>query len=116
MNRVPPIREEVWHEAQQRVLAYLQCLRLPSPENLELALEALKQARAGLDHSPEAHPVTESWRALHRLLAEKPLPEAQDRGLPELKILSPVGIQGLCGAIQPMPALNRGSMVPGKLR
>jgi len=116
MNRVQPIREEAWHEAQQRVLAYVQFLRLSSPEDLELALKALKQARAGLEHSPEAHPVTESWRALQRLLSEEPVPYSQDHGSLEGKIPSLVGIRRLCGEIQPMPALNRGFMVPGKLR
>lgn len=116
MSRGQPIHEEGWHKAQQRVLAYLQFLRLPSPENLELALKALKRARAGLEESPEAHPVTESWRALQALLAEEPLPDVQDPGSLQGEIPSLIGIQRFCGEIQSMPPLNRGSMVPGKLR
>lgn len=117
MSHGPPIREEAWQEAQRRILAYLEFLRLPCPENLELALKALKQARASLEVSPEAHPVTESWRALQRLLAEEPIPDTQDPSWSlERRIPSLTGIQGLCGEIQPVPALNRGFMVPGKLR
>ena len=116
MSRGQPIREEAWQKAQQRVLAYLQFLRLPSPENLELALKALKRAGAGLGDSPEAHPVTESFRALQTLLGEEPFPDAQAPGSAEGKISSLMGIPALCRKIQAMPALNRGSMVPGKLR
>lgn len=116
MSRGQPIREEAWRKAQQRVLAYLQYLNLPSPENLELALKALKRARAELEDSPEAHPATESWRALQTLLSEEPVPDVQDLSASQGKMPSLIGIQGLCGEIQSMPALNRGSMVPGKLR
>jgi hypothetical protein len=116
MSSGQPFREEDWQKAQQRVLAYLRFLRLPSPENLELALKALKRAAAGPEESSEAHPVTESWRALQRLLAEEPFPDARAPGSPERKIPSLTRIPDLCGDIQSMPALNRGSMVPGKLR
>ena len=74
MNRGQPFHEKNWQRAQQRVLAYLQLLNLPSVETLELALEALKRARSRLDDSPESHPITESWRALQALFAEEAFP------------------------------------------
>jgi len=116
MSRGQPLHDKNWQRAQQRVLAYLQFLNLPSVENLELALQALKRARSRLDDSPESHPITESWRALRALLAEEAFPATVDLVSPEGQIPPLSGIHGLCGEIQSMPALNRGSMVPGKLR
>jgi hypothetical protein len=116
MSRGKPFHEKNWQRAQQRVLAYLQFLNIPSVQALELALEALKRARSRMDESPESHPITESWRALQALLAEEALPATVDLLSPEGKIPPLTRIQGLCGEIQSMPALNRGSMVPGKLR
>jgi len=116
MSRGQPFHDKNWQRAQQRVLAYLQFLNLPSVENLELALQALKRARSRLDDSPESHPITESWRTLRALLAEEAFPATVDLVSPEGQIPPLSGIHGLCGEIQSMPALNRGSMVPGKLR
>jgi len=111
-----PFHKKEWQRAQQRVLAYLQFLNLPSVENLELALQSLKRAGAQLGDSPETHPITESWRALQALLAEEAFPVAHDLVSPQGKIPPFTRIQDLCGEIQSMPALNRGSMVPGKFR
>lgn len=116
MSRGQPLHDRNWRRAQQRVLAYLQFLNLSSVETLELALRALIQARSRIEDSPESHPVTESWRALQSILAERASPAAQDFVSPEGKMPPLTGIRGLCGQIQAMPALNRGSMVPGKLR
>jgi hypothetical protein len=116
MSRGHPFHDKNWQRAQQRVLAYLQFLNLPSVENLELALQALKRAASRLEDSPQSHPVTESWRALQALLAEEAFPAAQDLVSPEGKIPPLTRIHRLCGEIQSMPALNRGSMVPGKFR
>jgi len=116
MSRGQPLHDKNWRRAQQRVLAYLQFLNLSSVETLELALQALNQARSRMDHSPESHPITESWRALQAILAEQASPATQDLVSLEGKIPPLTGIQGLCGKIQSVPALNRGSMVPGKLR
>lgn len=116
MSRGLPLHDRNWQRAQQRVLAYLRFLNLPSVVNLELALEALKRARSRVEESLESHPVTESWRALHALLAEQASPAAEDLIAPEGKIPPLAKIHGLCGEIRSMPALNRGSMVPGKLR
>jgi len=116
MSRGHPFHDKNWQRAQQRVLAYLQLLNLPSPENLELALKALKRAGSRLEDSPESHPITESWRALQALLAEEAFPATQDLVSPEGKIHPLARIHDLCGEIQSMPALNRGSMVPGKFR
>jgi len=116
MSRSQPLHDKNWRRAQQRVLAYLQFLNLSSVETLELALQALNQAKSRLEDSPESHPITESWRALQAILAERASPATQDLVSPEGKIPPLTGIRGLCGQIQSMPALNRGSMVPGKLR
>ena len=116
MSRGQPLHDKNWRRAQQRVLAYLQFLNLSSVETLELALQALNQARSRLEDSPEFHPITESWRALQAILAERASPATQDLVSPEGKLHPLTGIHGLCEQIQAMPALNRGSMVPGKLR
>ncbi len=111
-----PFDKKDWQRAQQRVLAYIQFLNLPSVEQLELAMQALKRARTQLGDSAETHPITESWRALQALLAKEAFPVAQDLGSPQGRIPPFTRIQGYCGKIQSMPALNRGSMVPGKFR
>jgi hypothetical protein len=111
-----PFHDKDWQRAQQRVLEYLQFLNLPSVETLELALQALKRARSRLDDSPQSHPITESWRALQTILAEEALLTTADLVSPGGKIPPLTGIHGLCGEIRSMPVLNRGSMVPGKLR
>jgi len=111
-----PFHKKDWQRAQQRVLAYLHFLNLPSVENLELALQSLKRARAQMGDSPETHPITQSWRALQAIIAEQAPPATQDLVSPEGKIPPLTRIHSLCGQIQSMPALNRGSMVPGKLR
>jgi len=116
MSRSQPLHDRNWRRAQQRVLAYLHFLNLSSVETLELALQALKQARSRLEDSPESHPITESWRALQALLAERSSPSAKDVFSSEDKLPPLTGLRALCGQIQSMPPLNRGSMVPGKLR
>jgi len=116
MSRGQPLHDKNWQRAQQRVLAYLRFLNLPSMVNLELALQALNRARSQMEESPESHPITESWRALQAVLVEQASPAAQDLVAPEGKIPPLTKVRVLCGEIQSMPALNRGSMVPGKLR
>jgi hypothetical protein len=116
MNRSHPLSDKNWQRAQQRVLAYLRFLNLPSILNLELALQALNRAKSRMEDSPDSHPVTEAWRALRALLVERASPVAQDLVAPEDKIPPLSKVNDLCGEIQSMPALNRGSMVPGKLR
>jgi hypothetical protein len=111
-----PLHDKSWPRAQQRVLAYLRYLNLPSVLNLELALQALNRARSRLEEAPESHPITESWRALQAILIEQASPAVQDLIEPEGKIPPLAKVQGLCGEIQSMPSLNRGSMVPGRLR
>ena len=116
MTRGQPLHDKNWQRAQQRVLAYLRFLNLPSMVNLELALQALNRARSRLEDSPEFHPITESWRALQAILLEQASPAAQDLIAPEGKIPPLTKVHGLCGEIQSMPALNRGSMMQGKFR
>jgi len=111
-----PFREEDWRKAQERVLAYLQYLNLPSPANLELALEALKRAKDRLEDSPDTHPITESWRVLKALLAQQTLPAAPGSVSAGDEFFSLAGIPGRCGEVLSMPPLNRCSMVPGRIR
>jgi hypothetical protein len=111
-----PLHDKSWQRAQQRVLAYLRFLNLPSVVNLELALLALNRARSRVEESPESHPVTESVRALQAVLIEKASPAAKDLIAPEDRVPPLARVRELCGEIQSMPALNRGSMVPGRLR
>jgi hypothetical protein len=111
-----PLHDRNWQRAQQRVLAYLRFLNLPSVVNLELALQALNRARSQLEESPVSHPITESWRALQAILVEQESPAAQDLIAPEGRIPPLTRVHELCGEIRSMPALNRGSMVPGRLR
>ena len=111
-----PLHDKSWQRAQQRVLAYLRFLNLPSVVTLELALEALKRARSRVEASPESHPVTETWRALQAVLLEKASPAARDLVAPEGRVPPLARVHDLCGEVQSMPALNRGSMVPGRLR
>jgi len=111
-----PLHDKSWQRAQQRVLAYLRFLNLPSVVNLELALQAMNRARSRLEERPESHPITESWQALQAILVERASPAAQDIIAPEGKIPPLAKVHSLCGEIQSMPALNRGSMVPGRLR
>jgi hypothetical protein len=116
VSRGQSFHDRNWRRAQQRVLAYLQFLNLSSVETLELALRALNQGRARVEEAPESHPITESWRALQAIVSERDAPDMRDFVSPESRLPSLTGIRGLCGQIQSMPALNRGSMVPGKLR
>jgi hypothetical protein len=116
MSPTPPLHDKNWRRAQQRVLAYLQFLNLSSVETLELALQALNRARSRMEEAPDSHPITESWRALQGILAERASPDTQDFVSPEIKLPPLTGILGLCGQIRSMPSLHRGSMVPGKLR
>jgi hypothetical protein len=116
MSRGQALHNKDWQRAQQRVLAYLRFLNLPSMVNLELALQALGRARSRIEESPESNPVTESWRALQAVLEEQASPRPQDLIAPEDKIPPLTRVHSLCGEIQAMPALNRGFMVPGKLR
>jgi hypothetical protein len=111
-----PLHDKSWQRAQQRVLAYLRFLNLPSVVNLELALLALNRARSRVEESPESHPVTESWRALQAVLIEKASPAARDLIAPEDRVPPLAKVPELCEEIQSMPPLNRGSMVPGRLR
>ncbi|MGE5841132.1 MAG: hypothetical protein ACM335_02560 [Deltaproteobacteria bacterium] len=116
MSSSQPLHDKNWRRAQQRVLAYLHFLNLSSVETLELALQALNQARSRVEDSPESHPITESWRALQAILAERASPAGHDFVSPEGRLPPLTGLRRLCGPIQSMPAVNRGSMVPGKLR
>ena len=114
------LREDEWGKAQQRLILYLQSLKVPPFEVLELALEALKRAREKPETVENGHPVTASMRALREILSQRkptgplkaeikqmmpdhPFPQEGD---PFLQEGDPFR------GIQSMPPLNRGSMIP----
>jgi hypothetical protein len=110
-------REDDWAKAQQRLILYLQSLKIPPFEVLELALEALKMADEKWESGENEHPVTASMRALRQILfRRKPKgdlkPEIKQMML-NLPFLEESDLS--CG-INSMPPLNRGTMVPEKAR
>jgi DNA-binding transcriptional regulator YiaG len=112
-----PESEEEWQKAQQRVSLYLRLMHLPPLESLELALQALKQAR----QTPgEASPLSKSMHVLRQLLREwergRKKPETDDvLDLIRIPLPAPLG-RSHCGGIRSRPLHNRGFMVPEKVR
>ena len=109
-------REDDWGKAQQRLILYLQSLKIPPFEVLELALEALKIAHEKWEGGDE-HPVTASMRALRHILFRR-APKGELR--PEIKQMM-LDLPFLEQSdrshwIRSMPPLNRGIMVPEKAR
>ena len=110
-------REDEWGKAQQRLILYLQSLKIPPFEVLELALEALKMAHEKWESGENEHPVTASMRALRQILFRRtpkgePKPEIKQMML-DLPFLEE---SDFFGGIKSMPPLNRGTMVPEKAR
>ena len=105
-------REDEWGKAQQRLVLYLQSLKIPPFEVLELALEALKMA--GEKGDP---PVTASMRALRQLLSRrKPTGELKAEIKQRILILPFLEESDLFCGIKSMPPLNRGTMLPERAR
>jgi hypothetical protein len=114
---VSPDMEDVWEKAQQRVSLYLRLMRVPSLESLELALEAMKQARQGTAVS--VHPLTRAIVALRQVLTEHE--SRQERKTIDLLKITRIPLPSLtgrevCGGVRSRPPINRSSMVPEKVR
>lgn len=117
MTKVPLPSEEEWQKAQQRVSLYLRLMNLPPLECLELALQALKQARQA---PGEGSPLSKSMHALRRVLSEWERGRSKDPGTdnPLDAAFTPLaGALGLdfCRPIRSRPLLNRGFMLPEKV-
>jgi hypothetical protein len=113
--------EEEWEKAQHRLILYLQFLRVPPFEVLELALEALRSARQSQEMAGENPPVTAAVRALRQLLLQRQYPYGRNGapGLGTKKIIAPVHAledDDISRGIKSTPALNRGVMVPKRSR
>jgi hypothetical protein len=109
--------EEDWGKAQQRLILYLQFLKVPPFEALELALEALKRARLSPELDADNPPITAALRALRQLLTQRPPAHGGDRTpSAELKpaVRQPHGGRedDISRGVKSMPRLNRGSMLP----
>ena len=111
-----PDMEDVWEKAQQRVSLYLRVMKVPPLEGLELALEAMKRARRATD---SIHPLARAMQALRQVLAEN---EArQERETVDLLKVTRIRLPSLtgredCRGISSRPPINRGFMVPEKVR
>ena len=109
--------EEAWQKAQQRVCLYLRLMNLPPLESLELALQALKQARQAPGEAP---PLSKSMHALRQVLREWERGRRKDAGTGDLvdmtrtPLPAPLG-RDFCKDIRSRPLLNRGFMLPEKV-
>ena len=111
-------REDEWGKAQQRLVLYLQSLKIPPFEVLELALEALKMAGEKWESAEKGDPpVTASMRALRQLLSRrKPTGELKAEIKQRILILPFLEESDLFCGIKSMPPLNRGTMLPERAR
>jgi hypothetical protein len=113
--------EEQWGKAQQRLILYLQFLKVPPFEVLELALEALKRARQSQELAGENPPVTAAIRAVRQLLLQR-RSSYGNNGAPSAgpkKIMVQVHAMeddDISRGIKSMPTVNRGVMVPKRSR
>jgi hypothetical protein len=112
---------EEWGKAQQRLILYLQCLKVPPFEELELALEALKRARQSQDLQGENSPVTAAMRALRQLLLQRQSSYVRNgtpsAGPKKITVQVPaMEVDDISRGIESMPPVNRGVMVPKRSR
>lgn len=113
-----PSGEDDWGKAQQRLIFYLQSLKIPPFEVLELALDALRMAREELDGAEKGQtPVTASMRILRRLLSSRrPTGKLKAEMGQKMLSLPYAGEKDLCRGIRSMPPLTRGTMLPERVR
>jgi hypothetical protein len=112
---------EEWVRAQQRLVLYLQFLKIPPFEVLELALEALKQARQSQEPAGEIPPVTAAMRALRELLLRRQSSYSRNsrpsagpkKIIPQVPMLED---EDISRGVKSMPSVNRGVMVPRRSR
>jgi hypothetical protein len=67
------VRSQEWWDAQQRMLFYLQALKVPAEASLRIALEALRRAMADSRRIKNSSPTSLAMRALRQILAEEDL-------------------------------------------
>lgn len=110
--------EDEWGKAQQRLILYLQFLKIPPFDVLELALEALKMAGEQWESAArDPSPVAASMNALRHLLSRrKPMAEPKADTKQMILNLPFLAESELFRGIQSMPPLKRGSMLPEKAR
>jgi hypothetical protein len=89
--------EREWQTACDRATLYIRAGSLPCLEGLELAADALREARASVARNPGLDPVAETMRQVREQLARR-----RSDALPCLKVPGDF-------------PLNRGPMVPGKI-
>jgi hypothetical protein len=115
-NGIP--REDEWGKAQQRLVLYLQSLKIPPFEVLELALEALKMAGGKCESAEKGEPpVTSSMRALRQILSRRNPIGGLNAEIKHTMLSLPFLEEGdLFGRLKSTPPLNRGTMLPEKVR
>ncbi len=108
-----------WQSGLERVLLYLRLLNVPGVEGLEIALEALRRARAQVKRGDSPAAVA-AMVALRALLEERRIPkgsgtEQENRfgSICPWPLLSEKA--GVPGDAKSMPPLNRGFMTPDRL-
>lgn len=109
--------ENEWQRAQDRALLYLRLLGVPGFEALEIALEALRRARAISSESGTEPPASAAMRSLRKVLEEKK--GASGGGLEKGGCVSRLDVWpslperiGIPEDAVSMPPLNRGPMKP----
>ena len=110
--------EDDWDQAQQRLILYLRSLKIPPFEVLELATEALKTASEERESAGKGPPpVTAAMRALRQLLSRRKPTVQLKRDIGQMMLILPFLEESdlPCG-IKSMPLLNRGTMLPVKVR
>jgi hypothetical protein len=114
-----PESEEQWQKAQQRVFLYLRLMNLPPLDGLEVALQTLKRARQA--PPGEASPLRKSMHALRQVLSERESRRKEDRGtgnfleIARSPLPAPLG-PGFCRGVRSSPYIDRGFMLPEKVR
>jgi hypothetical protein len=100
-----------WQSGQDRALLYLRLLGVSGVDSLEIALEAMRRARAQAGESRGASPANEVMRALRRVIEERAVKTGSASegcvacsSLPEQL--------GIPADTRSMPPLNRGTMLP----
>jgi hypothetical protein len=110
-----------WVRAQQRLVLYLQFMKIPPFEVLELALEALERARHSQELAGENPPVKVAMQALRQLLLHRQSSYSRNSrpSTRSKKIISQVHVledEDISGGVKSMPSVNRGVMVPTRSR
>lgn len=87
-----------WQNAEERMLIYLKSLRVTPEEQLGLALEAIRRARA--QRRDHAEPIAACLETLWQILQERCMPEPAERDLGECRFWAPPIIPTAYSAMQ----------------